>query len=249
MNLIEVLEEYELAERRRRGSEVTYLPVAVAALRDYLHMELGDLEHSELPAETLYSFLLDHYPREEEPDEAVALILLEVAAGVARHAVARGLRTPAPFLTAVARLREDLPRTIRAYRALREQVRPEAPAGRIAVVRGGNEGEDSELPEEEEPNPAQLSAGVDRLAHLDRVDYAAAEDGYYTVLGLSSETMTVQSETRRALGEPPVRVRLPAELAPPGDLREGDTVHAEIAPAEGYWELLDVFAVRPGGYG
>jgi hypothetical protein len=228
------LNEYELLERRRkRGEEAQIAHLGMAALREYLltFSELG--ETAELREDTLFEFLFDYYPREEDPEREVGAALLEVVAGFAQWLVEREVRSQARFVAATESLRKEVPRVLAALAALREHVsRDSLASGVEAELEGG-----------EEPT-AVASTGLDRVARLDQVDYDAAEEEYFHVRQITPAGLQLYSLEREALGEGLAGpVRLPVEAA--SLLRPGDIIRAEIAPAADGWELLEVFSVRP----
>jgi hypothetical protein len=94
---------------------------------------------------------------------------------------------------------------------------------------------------------AQVETPYNRVARLDQIDYASAEEEYYSVDRIDENRIFLTSAERQALDQEPAGpLTLPLDAA--GLLRRGDTIHAEIAPGSSGWELLEVFGVRPGGY-
>jgi hypothetical protein len=237
MKLDSALDEFELLQRRRqRGEEGQRASLALASLREYLTAYSGFEETDAVTPAELLSFLFEYYPRQEEPDRRVAVALLEVCAAFALWLLERGERRLAPFVAVADRLREDLPRVLQAFEILQEHVRQHEIRSVLDVAAD----EDGEA-------EAAISSGVDRVVRLDEVDYPAAEEEYFTVRAVKDGALTLQSAEREALGEAPA-----APVAAPSGatalLRPGDTIHAEIAPGPGGWELLEVFGIRPGGY-
>lgn len=237
MNLTQALDEYELLQRRRqRGDEGRLVAAALAALRDFLVAYSGYEATEDIRPADLFSFLLDYYPSEEEPDPTVALTLLDVAAGFARWLIEREERNLTPFAAAEFSLRDDLPRVLEAYLLLKEHAGRDSLSPPAAVT-----------DEEGEQELAEVATQYQRIARLDQVDYAASEQDYYTVDRLEDGGLFLSSPAREALQEGPAGpVSVPAAAAE--RLRPGDIIHAEIAPGSAGWELLEVFGVRPGGY-
>jgi len=236
MKLEAALDEYELRERRRnRGEDRRQADLARAALREYL-LEYSSFEETgELRAGDLFTFLLEYYPSQEEPETEVALALLDAAEALTLWLLERGERGLAPFAGAAERLREDLPRTIQAQAVLQEHARRDDLTPAVPLAEEDGDGD-----------AGSLSSGVDRVAHLDRLDYGAAEEEYYTVREVEAGAVLLHSAEREALGEGLLRVLAPAPASEL--LRAGDILHAEVAPGPAGWELLEVFGVRPGGY-
>jgi hypothetical protein len=235
MTLEGALEEFSLLQRRRhRGEDGRRFAAALDALREYLLNYSGFTEPGDISPRDLLHFLLDYYPSQDEPDAEVALALLEACAGFALWLTERGERRLAPFLRDEDPLRRDLPRVLEALSLLKEH----ADRDRLTPP---------VLAEDGEEPPAAVSSGMDRVAHLDRLDYGAAEEEYFRVTAVGEAAVALQSVEREALGEGAVEaVPVPAPAA--GLLRAGDIIHAEIAPGTGGWELLEVFGIRPGGY-
>lgn len=237
MKLETALDEFGLLQRRRhRGDEGRQTVAALAALREYLldYSAYGD--STEVTASDLFTFLLEYYPAEEEPDAEVAVNLLEVAAAFALWLVERGERALAPFAVAADRLRDDLPRVLEALALLKEHSRRDDLAPPVLLT-----------DEEDEQPVGAAGSGVNRVMRLDQIDYAAAEEEYYTVRTVEGASITLHSAEREALGEGPAGpVPLPPRAAEL--LRANDIIHAEIAPGPQGWELLEVFGIRPGGY-
>lgn len=236
MKLASALEEVGLQLRRRRGEERDQVAAALAALREFLLDYCGHEELAAVRPGDLLQFLLDYYPAEEEPDPDVAVSLLEVVAALARWAVERGDRTLAPFLREEERLREDVARAAAALQALREHARRDDLAPPV------------EAESEDAPGAVvAATSGVHRVVRLDQVDYAAAEEDYFTVTAVLPAGLELSSPSRRELGEAALGpVRIPAEAA--ALLRPGDRLRAEVAPGPEGWELLEAGSVRPGGY-
>lgn len=237
MNLPSALEEFGLLQRRRRrGEEGQRAAAALAALREFLVDYSGFESTEDVSASDLMTFLLEYYPAEEELDAQVALALLDAAGGFALWLLERGERGLAPFAAREERLREDLPRVVEALALLKEHARREDIESSLTL--DGAEGE-AEI--------GSVGSGLSRVARLDEVDYAAAEDEYYTVRQSREGALELHSAERRALGEGPVGpVPVPARAVEL--LRAGDIIHAEVAPGPAGWELLEVFGIRPGGY-
>lgn len=234
MDLDTALNEYELLERRRkRGEDAQIASLGMAALREYLITYSELIETSELREETLFEFLFDFYPREEDPEPEVGSVLLEVVAGLALWLLERGETSQTRFVTATETLRENVPRALAALAALRQHVARDSLAT----------GVEAEF-EEGEEEPAVASTGLDHIARLDEVDYDAAQEEYFHVRQITPAGLMLFSLEREALEEGlagPVPV--PPEAA--SLLRVGDIIRAEIAPAAHGWELLEVFSVRP----
>jgi hypothetical protein len=237
MKLSQALDEFDLQQRRlRRGPEGRLAATALLALREYLADYSGFLETTEITPKDLYTFLLEYYPSEEEPDAHVATALLDTVEQFALWLVERGERSLAPFVAQGDRLKTDLPRVLEAQELLKAHGRRDdlAPP--------------AELLDEEDSEPVgAVGSGVNRVARLDQIDYPSAEQDYWTIRRVQPAALTLQSPQREALGEAPVEpVVVPAEAA--GLLRAGDIIHCEIAPGPAGWELLEVFGIRPGGY-
>lgn len=236
MKLIAAFDEFSLQQRRlRRGEDGPTFRGALAALREFLMDYSGYVETEEVSPGDLFTFLLDYYPSEEEPDPDVALALLETAAAWALWLVERGGRHLAPFVAAEERLRADLPRVAQAYALLQAHTRRDDLAPPV------------ELTDEEATPRGAVGAGVNRVARLNEVDYASSETEYWVVRRVDPAGLTVQTPQREVLSEPEIQpVLLPAGAA--GMIAAGDIIHAEIAPGPAGWELLEVFGIRPGGY-
>src|SRR5688500_3578013 len=81
MKLDQALDEYGLRQRRlHTGDEAQVTSVALEALREFLMDHSGYEETHQITPRDFFSFLLDYYPSEEEPEEGVAEKLLETAA-------------------------------------------------------------------------------------------------------------------------------------------------------------------------
>lgn len=237
MNLSQALDEFDLLQRRRhRGVEARLTGTALAVLREFLINHSGFVDTTEIRPADLFAFLLDYYPSEENPEPEVALALLDAAAGLSRWLIEREERNLTPFAAAEFSLREDLPRVVRAFQTLKEYAHREDFSGPGVVT-----------DEEGEEELAQVETPFNRVARLDQIDYAAAEEEYYSVDRIEENRIFLSSLERQALDEEPAGpLTLPPEAA--SLLRRGDTIHAEIAPGSTGWELLEVFGVRPGGY-
>lgn len=237
MKLETALDEYSLLLRRRhRGDDGRRTVTGLAALREYLMDYSGYDDTESVEPRDLFHFLLDYYPSQEEPDAEVAVALLEVTAGFAQWLVERGQRSLASVAAAEERLREDLPRVLSAYTVLRDHARRDDLSSTIELA-----------DEESGVELGTMEGGVNRTAHLDRIDYAAAEEEYFTVRSAGGGVLALQSAEREALGEVPAA----PVLVPPAALellRPGDIIHAEIAPGPAGWEILEVFGIRPGEY-
>lgn len=235
MNLTSALEEYGATRRRRAaGEEGRALGLALDALKEYLVEASGYPDTESVSPEDLLDFLFDYYPEEVPPDPAVARILTEVCLGFAEWLLERGDRRFATVVAKAESLREEVPRVIEALALLQEHIARNDLGGSVLAA-----------PEDREEAAAELSAGLDRIAALDRIDYAAAEEEYFRVEAVEEGIVRFQSPERDALGEPPLEVgtlpRAALDL-----LRPGDTLHAEFAPGPAGWELLEVFGIRPG---
>jgi hypothetical protein len=237
MKIEVALEEFGLQERRRgRGEVAAQTAAARGALREYLVDYAGYRDTTEITPRDLMDFLLDYYPSQEEPDAEVALALLGASAGLALWLVERGERDLALFAAREEDLRRDLPRVLGALSLLKDHARREDLETHLEAG-----------PESDNGASATLGAGLDRVARLDEVRYAAAEEEYYTVTEVAELALSLQSAEREALGQPAAApVAVPAAASEL--LRPGDIIHAEIAPGPVGWELLDVFGIRPGGY-
>jgi hypothetical protein len=237
MKLDAALDEFGLLERRRhRGEMGGEGAAALAALREYLADYSGYQETTQITPRDMLDFLLEYYPSQEETEPNVALALLGAAAGFALWLVERGERNLAPFAAREEDLRRDLPRALNALALLKEHARREDLRTDLeATTENGDEA------------PASIGSGLDRMARLDEIAYAAAEEEYYRVEEVRRDRLVLSSSERAALGQEPVEaVMVPAAAAEL--LRPGDIIHAEIAPGPEGWELLEVFGIRPGGY-
>lgn len=242
MKLERALDEFGLLERRRRrGEEGQRTALALGALREYLVDHSGIEETERLSANDLFSFLMEYYPSQEEPDPAVGLALLEVSSGFATWLLERGERSLADFARASERLREDLPRVMEALVLLQEHARRGDLGGTVPVS-----------DEDDGATAGEMTGGLDRLVSLDEIDYTGAQMDYFTIapeirVEGQNAFLTLQSSSREVLKEGVASpVHVPAVAA--ALLRPGDILYAEIAPGPGGWELLDVFGLRPGGY-
>ncbi|MFN3651124.1 MAG: hypothetical protein ACK47B_16235 [Armatimonadota bacterium] len=238
MKLETALDEFETAQRRKlRGEEGRPAALALDALREFLLEQAGREETGQLTTEDLRAFVLEHYPSQEEPEGEVALLLLRTTRQFAEWLLERGERSPAQFLAGAERLERELPRVMEALAVLREHTAQTRFGGAVEVAAG----------EEEEAPTAAMTAGVDRVVELDRIDYAAAQLDYFTVERVSPGALALRSSSRELLAEglaEPVAVpEQAAEL-----LRAEDIIYAEIAPVPDGWEMLEVFGVRPGGF-
>jgi len=237
LKLTTALDEFGLLQRRRhRGEEAQLTALALAALREYLADYAGIETTEALSPNDLYSFILEYYPSQEEPDALVATALLEVCSAFALWLLERDERALAPFAAVAERLREDLPRVMAALAVLRDHV---AEADLTSPV---------ELTEEGEEEPAAtVGTGLDRMVRLDQVDYAAAQMDYFTIRRVAPGSLALESSGREALNEGLAEpVAIPAAASE--HLRVGDLFYAEIAPGPNGWEVLDIFGIRPGGY-
>lgn len=239
MKLETALDEFGLLQRRRyRGDEAQLNALALSAVREYL-LDYASLETTEaLSQDDLFSFLLEYYPSQEEPETDVALKLLDVCSGFAKWLLERDERVLATFALAEERLRLDLPRVLDALVVLREHAHRDDVSNPIAVM-NAEQDEDNGL--------GEMTGGLDRLMQLDEVDYDAAQMDYFTVESVGKTSLALQSSSREILQEgvaDPVFV--PARVSEL--LRPGDIVYAEIAPRKTGWEVLEVFGIRPGGY-
>lgn len=237
MKLDQALDEFDLLQRRRhRGAEGRLEATALSALRQFLTDYSAYLDTTEIRPSDLFSFLLDYYPSEEEPDPEVGMALLETTSGFARWLIERDERGLAPFAAAEFGLREDMPRVMELFRILKDHAHREDPSGPGVVTdEEGNE----EL--------AHVETPYNRTHQLEQIDYASAEEEYYSVERNDDEGVFLTSTERQALESGPAGpLNVPA--AAKERLRVGDIIHAEIAPGPRGWELLEVFGVRPGGY-
>jgi hypothetical protein len=237
MTLSTALDEYELLQRRRhRGEAGQQTALALSALREYLVDDSG-LETTEgVTSDHLFSFLLEYYPSQEEPEPVVALALLDASAGFARWLLERGERAVARFAGSEERLKQDLPRVMDALALLREYTGKDELRSSV------------EVSEEEETGPiGAMSSGLDRVVRLDQVDYLAAQMDYFTLRSVSDGSLSLEASSREILGEGPAEP-VPVPPAVTALLRPGDILYAEIAPGPAGWELLEVFGIRPGGY-
>jgi hypothetical protein len=247
MRLKSAIDEYRLLTRRRlRGEEAREASAALDALSEYLvdYEELPTCEDLE-PAHLL-DFLLDYYPREEEPDEAVADVLLSTALGFAEWLMQRGFRKAASFLRHSEYLRDSLPRVCRLLRVLREHVHQDNLSSSVCVAATSDL---AEWTATDDPRQEQLlgvlGSGLERVEDLEALQYDLAEEEHFRVLAVNGTALVLQSREREALGEPPAGpVFIPAEAL--ALARVGDIIHVEIAPSPGGWGLLEVFSVRPG---
>lgn len=237
MKVSSALDEFDLQQRRlHRGEEGRLAATALLALREFLVDYSGYQDTTEISPKDLFTFLLDYYPSEEEPDPDVARSLLEVTGAFALWLVERRERGLAPFVAVEERLKQDLPRVLDALQLLREHTRRDdlTPPAEL-------------LDEEGQEQVGAIGSGVNRVARLDQIDYPSAEQDYWTVQRVEDATIALQSPQREALSEPPASpVQVPEEAAK--RLRAGDIIHCEIAPGPAGWELLEVFGIRPGGY-
>lgn len=236
MKLIAAFDEFSLLLRRRhRGDEGRLTTAALAALREFLVDYSGFDDTREVMPRDLYTFLLDYYPSEEEVDVEVGLVLLETVADLALWLVERGDRALSPVVGARERLRVELPRILQAYDLLRAHTRRDDLEPEVAIT-----------DEDEEPRGA-IGSGVNRVARLDEMNYAASETEYWTVQSVQPGALALQTAQREALSEPVLQpVQVPEAAA--SLITAGDIIHAEIAPGPAGWELLEVFGIRPGGY-
>lgn len=237
MKLDTALDEFGLLQRRRhRGEQGRENTAALAAVREFLLDYSGFEETEAIRPSDFYTFLLEYYPSEEEPSVEVASALLEVTTAFATWLIERGERGLAPFVAASERLRDDVPRVLEARDLLQEHARREDLEPPSAL-----------LDEEEERQVGAIGTGVNRVARLDQIDYAAAQEEYFSVVRVQPGELELQSRSREALQEPPLAPVVVTEAASER-LRPGDTIHAEVAPGPQGWELLEVFGIRPGGY-
>lgn len=222
------------ARRRDQGEAARGFAAAVDSLREYLLEYSGLEETGAIAPADLTAFLLEYYPAQEEPDVEVAAVLLQVTAGFALWLVERGERHLAPFLAAEDRLREDLARVLGALSLLKDYAHRDD-LGPPVVVTAEDNGAEAGL----------LDSGLNRVARLDRHDFTAADQDYFTVRSVRENSVTLHSPQRQALGEQAIEwVDVPTAAA--SLLRAGDIIHAEFAPGPEGWELLEIFGIRPG---
>ena len=245
MKLEAALSEYGLQERRRtRGAEnpqtSQVVAVALQALQEFLVEYSAFAETAEVTADSLFEFLLEYYPGQEDPDPDVAIALLEVVSGFSLWLLERGDRGTAAFARQQERLRVELPRALRAFTLLRDY----AARDRIsATIEAGPE-DDIGTEQDEIEAATVASSGLDHVVRLDEVRYEDAAQEYFRLVRLDGDGAWLTSSGREAMGEGLAGpLRLPEGAA--ALLRPGDIVHAEIAPATVGWELLEVFGVRP----
>lgn len=222
------------ARRRDQGEGAVGFAAAVDSLREYLLDYAGLEETGAISPEDLTAFLLEYYPSQEEPDSDVAAVLLQVTSAFALWLVERGERRLDPFLAAEERLRENLARVLGALALLKDYTHRDD-LGPPVVVTSEDDGAEAGL----------LDSGLNRVARLDRHDYASADQDYFTVRSVREGSVTLHSAQRQALGEQAIEwVDVPPAAA--SLLRAGDIIHAEFAPGPEGWELLEIFGIRPG---
>jgi hypothetical protein len=234
------LDAFDLLQRRKhRGPEGRLASTALSALREYLVEYSGTEDTERLTPRDLYEFLLEYYPDQEEPDPEVALSLMETVAAFARWLLERGERALTEFVASEDRLREALPRALEALALLKAHSRRDDLTTSIDVATGDDEEDAGEI--------GTMTAGAQRVARLDEIDYAAGEEDHFILRSVAPGALSLSSPQRETLGDAPLTpVRVPAEAS--GLLRVGDIIHAEIAPGPDGWELLEVFGIRPGGF-
>lgn len=242
MKIDAALREFERSLRRRiQGDDRQIASLAIQALAEYLEQDCKVEVSEQLSSGHLIEFLLDYYPRQEQPEVIVGEVLLSTCEALCHWLVDRGERRTSPFLVIADRLHSDFPRSIRLFQALYESVdRGEMP-----------DTVDVHLPGDEDYEPgaqqALLSTGLDRVTDLGEVDYDRSEEEYYRIERIDPAGLMLWSREREALGEGTVGpLVVPAGAL--AELRVGDILHVEIAPAGETWRLLEVFRVRPGGY-
>ncbi|MBI3910965.1 MAG: hypothetical protein HY320_08535 [Armatimonadetes bacterium] len=220
------------AKERRAGG------MAVAVLREFLVDYAGLGAAEELRAADVQELMLDSILRDPDATPAAAA---ELAATLAQFAV-WAARQPG-FCVAdevpplIERLRDDVPRVLTAASALQ-----------AGLVGEGETGGAIEITDEKGIVLGSLAAGVGRILRPRTIDYRRSEEDWFLVERIEGDQLTLQSVTGGYLGEGargPVPV--PAEAAEA--LRPGDVLLAEIAPAGDGWELINLVAAYPGGYG
>ena len=219
---------------RRRGNAPA--EESLAGLRQFLEDYIGLEEVAEVRSGHLLEFLLEWAPSRFTLSAQEHMELLRLARGWAEWLCAQGPSQLDPALDVLRRLEGDLTRCHRLVELLDEMLQ----AGRLGEEIIGV-GEESQAP------LGIISAGAQNLIDLSRVDEAAAEMEYFVVSRVEGGAVYVDSEHRRALGEP----ELGPVLLPPGAaelVRPGDILNFEIAPTAEGWVPLHVECVTPGGY-
>jgi hypothetical protein len=245
MDLAHALDEHEqqLGTRSSRQAGTGSSPLDL--LRDYLLEYAGMTETEQIQQADLADLCARWYLSHEAADPQGAL---ELVAAVERWLVWLDRRDPGAraeeFRPVAQRLREDLPRAIRALRLLQAHVHREDYPD---VAAQSSSGEPLML----------LSSGLSRVIRPGEVAYERAEEDDFRIEAIHGGHVSLQSPLGAHLGRPPLSpVLLPPEVALL--LRVGDTLHAEVAPATHpsgageepgeAWEVLEASALFPGGY-
>lgn len=235
MNLAQALDEHEQEIGARSGRRASLSPSPLDLLREYLIGYAEITETEALSQSDLEDFFARWYLSNEAADPEGAL---ELIAAVERWSAWLDRRESGGledrFRPLAARLREDLPRAIRALRLLRAHVHRDDYGGIPAQTSAGGE-------------VFLISSGLSRVIRPFEVDYGRAEEDYFRVEAIDGLQVTVQSRSGAQMGRAPLGpVHLPPEVVVL--LRVGDTLHAEIAPAGAGWEVLEASGLFPGGY-
>jgi hypothetical protein len=233
MDLAQALEEYRQERKADRA--------AVDLLREYLteYAEIADTDA--LTVDDFEQLFARWYLRREDADPEAAPDLVTGAEEWLRWLDARSPGTlAAEFAPVAERLREDLPRALRALAGLATYAHREDVESGLTPDAGQDEDEEGA------PVP-MLSSGLSRVIRPAEVDYARAEEDHFRITALEADRVELLSPAGEQLHEPPLSpVLLPASVA--ALLRVGDILHVEVAPTGAGWEVLEASRVFPGGY-
>jgi hypothetical protein len=240
MDLNESLDRFDAALRHRsRGDDLRQRLLALDAVRDYFGSYAALEDPLRLRADDLREFAFSMIHDGEADAAAVGLVLGVLRDWLASLATELDPARRQELGATLAGLRQDVPRAMAAADLLRECVRQGDLSAAVDLV--------PEEDGERETPLASASAGLDRVARLDEVDYSRGEQDDWEIAAVGEADVTLRRPA--AAGDEPRLGPVPIPPAAAAQLRPGDILSAEIAPAGEDWELLDVQAVYPGGYG
>jgi hypothetical protein len=235
-----LVERKETAPREQLELEIA----ALARLQEYLTSDEALDTAQAVKAGDLLAFIRSWYRDGDGVTPASALQHVAAVAGFAAWLDRQFTHLPSgpesasprPAIAPVlAPLEETLPRVARAAELLRQYARREDLAPQL------------ELRTEDGGSPLGLLGGATRVMRPAEIDYSRAEEDTFVVSRVDERSVTLVSPAREQLGEGAAEpVVVPAAVA--RLLREGDILHAEIAPASTEWEILHVETIYPGGW-
>jgi hypothetical protein len=220
-------------ERAQRGAALDLL---LEFLAEYASLETTEA----LQLADLEEFFIDGYVGRSDPEAAAAELVLDTVGDWLEWSHARSpWALHAQFQPLQARLSEDLPRVLEAWQIL---------ADAVTRARLDDAAEASLTDQASNLEERLLSAGLDRILHVQEIDYGAAREDHFRVERLEAAALVLRSPSGAALGEEPIGpVRVPERVAEL--LRPGDILHLEVAPRATGWEILEITQVLPHGYG